>query len=772
MGLNAEVTGRDTDGLSELERNKSKVEKIVFPLPTTDLPGKTFVINRGACNLPGADLADPVIQADCNRQIAEFAELVRKVLRSAVSTSSLVVRTDADTEPDTLASGNQGLSLRQAIEQANKNRGSTTITFDSSLTGKTILPRVPLPALTAPDITICGCDVKNCDPAATKEHCDPLVIIDGSQTDTTKGEAHSDGILIRSNHDVVRGLKIINFMRAGVAIDPVCQCDIVGSNRVERNILENNKVAGVLVLDPPPNQANAVVHNVGNTILANTILDSLDNATPIDLRGDGRTDNDLCDIDQGPNTLLNFPYAVVVTTPANGVTVTGTVCDPNCATQVCQANLIGAVVEIFGVTRYGTNSANQSTNGLMDIQSDPDNRVITGVTPLAQGTTNADGSFSISGLPLSPTCGYTATVTDTSGNTSELMFPCVGFAKAEIMPQTIEFDAVAPRRKSRKERKQPSRTFTIENTGCAPLDLPFPSIRRTGSDVASGRIDDPDDRELFAISVINPGGIETPFGPETTIRIAQGQRVTLRVRFNPVIPPVVLGTPALSANEVLPSEIKSVLNLNHNGCGDSTVNLTARVTTEVHLIDPTPTASRSKVTLERSGDNLIVTFSVFDSNLDVNTVNYEFFKIRDGECRTSEPVPANIVDRDLTKAIRERMLVTGQSFSVIQRFSGANDNPEAGCVRVTVSDGKTNASGTSLPATGSLGSGSVGSTNLRRLRGATIVRPTLKLPILPSRPRASIVSRAVSDRIRTQSTSGANNTTRLHKRSAQPLELR
>lgn len=56
----------------------------------------------------------------------------------------------------------------------------------------------------------------------------PTVIIDGSRVVVIADDPHSDGILIRSNNDTVRGLKLINFKRAGVAVAPVCPSDNVG----------------------------------------------------------------------------------------------------------------------------------------------------------------------------------------------------------------------------------------------------------------------------------------------------------------------------------------------------------------------------------------------------------------------------------------------------------------------------------------------------------------------------------------------------------------
>lgn len=692
----------------ELEAAKAKVRRIVFPEPESDLPGARLDISVGACNCPNA-----VFGSDCERQVRDFVELTRRVLRSQPATRFLTVNTDADTDPDTPVIGST-LSLRQAIELANSNGGATTITFDSGLKDKTIRPRVPLPALIASDIIICGCNEMNCDFLIKDEPaCDPFLTIDGSLTDTTKGEQHSDGILIGSDRDVVRGLRIINFAGAGVGIKPICN---LGFNRIERNRFENNKKAGVRVLDSPadPDPDGAVRHNIGNTISMNDILGS---ETPIDLAGDGPTPNDPGDLDEGPNTLLNFPDnlsvadTLDVTATASGVSLTGQVNGPTAA---------GATVEIFAITSF---------------RPVPGGRVIEGVTFLKQATTNADGTFTVAGLPDSPTCGYTATVTDLAGNTSEIMFPCAGFPIAKFT--NIAFTGVATPNGSRV-----SGTFTVENIGCAPLTLTSYSVKRSlgfadglDNDLAHFSIEELPAKKKKATVTIDPA-----------ITIGPGQTRTFTVLFDPVIPRRVLLGNDLRAADTLPSTIMSSLTLNGNGCDapTSTINLIARVTTEVHLIDPEhPQNPTPVVTLTRSGDDLFVAFSVFDSNLDVNKVNYEFFKIRDNQC-TDESVPAEISDQDLAKAISGRVpkLVTGQSFTVIQRFTGAKKNPEAGCVRVTVSDGTTSASATSSPAGGSVASASLASNEFRRQRGATIVGPPLKLPSKPKESRATGTPRA------------------------------
>lgn len=682
----------------ELDAAKLKVRRIVFPEPDSDLPGARLDISVGACNCPNA-----VFGSDCERQVRDFVELTRRVLRSQPATRFLTVNTDADTDPGTPVIGGT-LSFRQAIERANSDGGATTITFDAGLKDKTIQPRVPLPALTAPDIRICGCGEMNCDYSIdTEKKCDPFLTIDGSKTDTTKGEQHSDGILICSDRDVVRGLRIINFAGAGVSIKPICNR---GFNRIEHNRFENNKKAGVRVLDSPADAEGAFRHNIGNTISMNDILGS---ETPIDLAGDGPTPNDPGDLDEGPNTLLNFPDNLSVTdtldlaVAASGVTLTGQVNGPTAA---------GATVEIFAIASF---------------RPVPGGRVIDGVTFLKQATTNANGSFTVTELPDSPTCGYTATVTDLAGNTSELMFPCAGFALATATD--LDFgDAAVP------NQSPQSGTFSIENTGCSPLVVSFASIIRNGFSNKLG-----DDLAHFDIASMFIG----PNAPGIAIQPGQIQKFT--ATFDPAIPIVVTRNNKLRAAQVLAATTISTLNLDHNGCAksDKRVILTGRVDGAVKLINPKSPRNSPLVTLTRSGDELSVSFSVFDADLDVNKVNYEFFKIRDNQC-SDERVPAEIIDQDLAKAISSRVppLVTGQSFTVIQRFSGAKKNPEAGCVRVTVSDGKTSASATSSPASGSVASTSIKSQSLRQSQAAVIERPTLGSSRASRGRRAKISSRA------------------------------
>ena len=681
------------------------VNQIVFPQSACDLPGATLPIRKGDSNKPCAGVTNTAVRSDFDLQVKAFAEHTRSVLRSAVTKlPPLIVNTEADPDSNTpIVDGS--LSLRQAIELANCNGGAATITFDCAV--KTIRPRIALPALTAPEIRIDGLSGRD------KAGCSPTVTIDGSNTLLAQSpHERNDGILIRSHLNQVRGLTIINFKRAGVGVEAVCQSDNVGFNLIERNTFQGNGRAGVCVVDPPQNPANAVSHNIGNTISMNNIASS---GTPIDLSLtspdlDGPTRNDPGDEDEGPNTLLNFPERLTapgtldVAAEANDVTLTGQLSEPASG---------GATVEIFAITSFRPVSSGRAIDGVMF---------------LARTTASATGAFLVSGLSDSPTCGYTATVTDLAGNTSELMFPCGGFPQAKVSNPDFG-GAAAPNSSPR------TASFTIENVGCAPLDVHFESITRNGF-LPKRRNND---NGRFSIQTVGVGS------DRQTTTIQPGETQSFTASLDLTIPGF-LGGNAPRAFQTLPNSIASTLSFAKQRCGPNTVSLTGKVTTEVHLIDPDNTRKTPLVTLARNGDELVVRYWVFDSDLSVKTVNYEFFKVQDNQCQAGDSaVPVEIFDPDLTAAIGASGLVTGQSFSVSQRFSRAKKHPEAQCVRVTVSDGPTSASATSLPASGSSVAAALESQVLNGPGRTTIVRPAIKLPDPRRASRATKSSKTADD---------------------------
>jgi hypothetical protein len=100
------------------------------------------------------------------------------------------------------------------------------------------------------------------------------------------------------------------------------------------------------------------------------------------------------------------------------------------------------------------------------------------------------------------------------------------------------------------------------------------------------------------------------------------------------------------------------------------------------------------VKLCRSGNNFIVEFSAYDANLNIDRATYQFL---DGGGRTIGPT----FDIPLTESIEGRALATGQSITVVQRFTGADDNSQILTVQVTVFDGDgTQAGGSGRLTTG------------------------------------------------------------------------
>jgi hypothetical protein len=654
-------------GTETFSDSLSMAKDIVCPSPGDDLPGAVLTIDSGNSSNSHGSSDDP----EFIRQVTEFAEHVRKVLRNKIEARTLVVTTSADIAEGQSADAAQGtgeLSLRQAIEQANCNGGATTIIFAENIKGSIIRPRTPLPALQAPDITIDGCGTPDtsggeCD----RPDCAPSVSIDGSLTDTSRGEAHGYGILIRSNRNRIRGLKLAHFKLAGIAVDPVGPSDNAGFNRIERNTLENNEAIGILIADPKSGEKSAIAHNVGNTISMNTISGS---RTLIDLGADGPTKNDPGDLDEGPNTLLNTPEDMVLTQAGSSVTIKGNA-TPN------------GIVEIFAVTKIDTSSGNL---------------IAKAVSFLTKLPANSKGEFMAEGLCPSPTGFYAATATDaltgrTYTGTSELSklsdLTCAGAAAAKaVLEQGRRFLKFGPIDAPGKAEKKPenSSTFTIENTGGCPLELSFGSLLRKRASSAIPLTDKHlSDSKFFSVSSLNNDSGETDFERDSqhiTILPGQHNARKFRIYFHPEIPPPTTKDQALSADRVLPDKFKSQLLLNHNGSGDREVVLKAQVNDRVKLINPVDLRQKALVILQRSGDDLFVTFFVYDSNLDVSGVEFQFLDCSGGT------VPADKAVADLKNAIRNRGIVKGQSFTVIQRFSNAKAHPDVHIVRLRIFDDK------------------------------------------------------------------------------------
>ena len=239
---------------------------------------------------------------------------------------------------------------------------------------------------------------------------------------------------------------------------------------------------------------------------------------------------------------------------------------------------------------------------------------------------------------------------------------------------TLTFKRVAARGTPRSNPQ--TLTFTINNAGCEALTLQSATLTRGGQT---------DDSGTFTVV---PQGAQTGF----PVTVGIGSSVTFAVSFNPVIPKVAGSQPGVK--DLLPADITDTLTIQVSAGNPVTLTLKGRVKKGVKLINPTNPAASPLVTICRSGNEFVVEFSAWDANGDVSRATYQF---RNGSgAAIGDPFSV-----DLNQAIRDRNIQPGQSFTVTQRFTGANDNRNVASVQVTVFDG--GASSTAV-------SGSVGST--------------------------------------------------------------
>ncbi|HEV8483708.1 MAG TPA: hypothetical protein VGV87_09180, partial [Blastocatellia bacterium] len=151
--------------------------------------------------------------------------------------------------------------------------------------------------------------------------------------------------------------------------------------------------------------------------------------------------------------------------------------------------------------------------------------------------------------------------------------------------------------------------------------------------------------------------------------------------FNPSIPGLAGKTTGLSADDVVPDAVTSAIMFRQAGAGVVAVNLLGHVDTGLVFINPDNPRKAPLLNMSRSGDEFIISYSLFDSNMDVKNAKYELLD-------ASGRLVGEAFDIDLVQPIRDLNLVRGQSFGVQQRFSGASSHPEVVAARVTVTDGQ------------------------------------------------------------------------------------
>jgi HYR domain-containing protein len=343
------------------------------------------------------------------------------------------------------------------------------------------------------------------------------------------------------------------------------------------------------------------------------------------------------------------------------------------------------------------------------------------VTDNFPGASFACSPASGSAFPAGSTT-VTCTATDADRNRSTCSFlVSVGGPQAKItLPgnqSSLEFTGV-PKRKPPKPRNNPCSSFAVENTGSAPLILTLDSIARTGTSVDSGRITDPNDTRFFSVSLVNADQSLTPLDIGAVLTLQPGQVRNLCAKFVALIPALAGKTTGLAASNVLPDTVTSRIVFRQNAGANISIPLLARVSTGVVLVNVSNPRAAPEVLFTASGNEITVSYGVFDSNLDVSRAKYEFLD-------SGGQVLAGPFEIDLTASINSASLLRGQSFAVDQRFTGASSNPEITSVRLTVFDGETSIG---APTVSSMTPAGIASVQLmNRARRVTLYLPDVKL---------------------------------------------
>jgi len=180
------------------------------------------------------------------------------------------------------------------------------------------------------------------------------------------------------------GLTALGNAAAGFALFS-SDSTIGGTNLADANVIGNNGLAGIALSDGARNAflGNSIVHN---------------GRLGIDLAGANRTDNDLGDIDIGPNDLQNSPVLTSVTPAAGLLTVSGTLNSGSNTTYR---------IELFNSPDFGPNNQPQAASflGFTNVTTDSNGNIAFTITI----ATNLPGSAFL-----------TATATDPLGNSSEI----------------------------------------------------------------------------------------------------------------------------------------------------------------------------------------------------------------------------------------------------------------------------------------------------------------------------------------------------------------
>jgi uncharacterized repeat protein (TIGR01451 family) len=295
----------------------------------------------------------------------------------------------------------------------------------------------------------------------------------------------------------------------------------------------------------------------------------------------------------------------------------------------------------FSVVAVGANLRYQwRKRGESAILSTDSSLKIPSVTP------NHAGRYEVE---VSGTCGPTIT-----SNLATLL----------VAPASIDFGMRTPGH-VRNPNPAAMETLLTNNSG-ARVMLNLDSIQRNLANAL-------DRRPFF----VKRSSDNTQVNPRPNEEILLDPGESLQVFFDPLIPARASCPSGFDAAPAMPDQINSQLKFTYNGTTVA-VALQASLPKQARLIDPcTPQNLEPLVKLECAGDIFTVECSVYDANRNIEGIKYQFLDKDDKPIENEIPV-------DVTSVIGS--VTVGQSFTIMQRFSGAIDHPEVAKVRVTVCD--------------------------------------------------------------------------------------
>lgn len=207
-------------------------------------------------------------------------------------------------------------------------------------------------------------------------------------------------------------------------------------------------------------------------------------------------------------------------------------------------------------------------------------------------------------------------------------------------------------------------------------------IQREGGGVQSGKIVERDESPLFLVSTIAANGQRTPLifvDGVSRLQIAPNQKIDLRLEYRPVFPAPAGRVENLAATQVVESQLTSQLIVEETGYAPVTIPLTGRVETRARMIHPLVSSLAPLVVVARRDGGVEVECTVWDPNLDLTLASYLFLD------RQGKPI-GQPVSFPLESSIRARGMVAGQSFTIVQRFTGNTRLADVHRVQVTVFD--------------------------------------------------------------------------------------